>query len=97
MLQGSHVQTSLLTQLGDSGPVIMSQGAVGHDGVSHLRVGHQIDLQQLQHLQLNIDFEDAAFMLEGGRLTSMKHSLNAALSQVGIERHSFSLLSSICS
>ena len=49
VLQRPHVQPSLLTQLCDAGAVIVGQSPIGQDSVCYLRVGHQIDLQQLHH------------------------------------------------
>ncbi len=48
VLQGAHVQAGLLTELGNAGAVVVGQGAVGQNGICHLRVGDQIDFQQLQ-------------------------------------------------
>ena len=48
VLQSPHVQAGLLTKLGNARPVIVSERAVGQNGICHLRVGHQVDLQQLQ-------------------------------------------------
>ena len=51
VLQGTHVEPSLFTELGYARAVIMGQGAICHDSISHLRVGDQVDLQQLQTSQ----------------------------------------------
>ena len=50
VLQRPHVQPSLLTQLSDAGAVIVGQSPIGQDSVCYLRVGDQIDLQQLQRI-----------------------------------------------
>ena len=42
MLQGTLKEPSLLTQGGDVGPVVVGEHLVTHDGVSHLRRGHQV-------------------------------------------------------
>ena len=48
VLQSPHVQAGLLTQLGNARPIVVSERAIGQNGICHLRVGHQVDLQQLQ-------------------------------------------------
>ena len=48
VLQRTHIQARLLAQLCNARAVVMRQRAVGHDGVRNLRVGHKVDLQQLQ-------------------------------------------------
>ena len=48
MLQRPHVQLSLLTQLGNARPVIVGECAIGQNGICHLWVGDQVDLQKLQ-------------------------------------------------
>lgn len=47
MLHRTHVQTGFLRQLRDSRAVIVMECLVGKDCICHLRVGHQVDLQQL--------------------------------------------------
>ena len=51
VLQRPHVQAGLLAQLRDARPVVVRQGGVCQDGVRHLGVRHQVDLQQLRHTQ----------------------------------------------
>ena len=46
MLQGSLQQPRLLTERGNVRPVVVGEHLVAHDGVSHLRRGHQVHLQQ---------------------------------------------------
>ena len=46
MLQGTLQQTSLLAEAGNMGAVVVGEHAVAHDGVSDLRRGHQVHLQQ---------------------------------------------------
>lgn len=48
VLQRPHVQLCLFTELSNARPVVVRQSAISQDGVCHLRIGHQIDLQQLQ-------------------------------------------------
>lgn len=48
VLQGSHVQPRLFAELRYAGAVIMRQSTVCHYSISYLRIGHQVDLQQLQ-------------------------------------------------
>jgi hypothetical protein len=37
VLQCPHIQASLLSQLGNAGPVIMGEGAIGKDSISDLQ------------------------------------------------------------
>ncbi len=48
MAQRAHVQAGLLGQLCNARPIVVVQCLVGQDGVRDLRVGDQVDLQQLQ-------------------------------------------------
>ena len=49
VLQCPHVQLCLLTQLGNAWPVIVGECAICQNGICHLGVGDQVDLQELQH------------------------------------------------
>lgn len=47
-LEGSQVQTSLFTQLSNARAVVMTEHTISKDGISNIRVSHQVDLQNLK-------------------------------------------------
>mmetsp|Transcript_40808 Transcript_40808/g.97021 ORF Transcript_40808/g.97021 Transcript_40808/m.97021 type:complete len:941 (+) Transcript_40808:1922-4744(+) len=47
VLEGAHVQPRLLAQLRNPGPVVVRERVVGKDRVRHVRVGDEVDLQNL--------------------------------------------------
>ena len=55
MLHSAHVEARLLGELRDAWPVVVVQRVVCQDGIRHLWVCHQVDLQQLLGAGMSTD------------------------------------------